>query len=80
MLKLLIMIALQGILLPAFAADINIYVSPGGSGNGSVKSPTTLQKAITMLPGLKKANPKGTITIFFNDGDYNLEQPIQITH
>ncbi len=79
MLKLFATIAISGILLPAFAADINIYVSPGGNGNGSVKSPTTLQKAIAMLPGLKKANPKGTITIFLSDGDYNLEQPIWIT-
>ena len=79
MLKLLVTIAISGILLPAFAADINIYVSPGGNGNGSIHSPTTLQKAIAMLPDLKKANPKGTITIFLNDGDYNLEQPIRIT-
>ncbi len=51
---------------------------PHGSGNGSAQTPTTLQKAIAMLPGLKQSNPKGTITIFLNDGDYNLEQPIQI--
>lgn len=79
MFKLFVTIAISGILLPAFAADVNIYVSPGGSGNGSAQSPTTLQKAIAMLPGLKKANPKGTITIFLNDGDYSLEQPIRIT-
>ncbi|MDP4282960.1 MAG: right-handed parallel beta-helix repeat-containing protein [Bacteroidota bacterium] len=79
MFKLLVTIAISGILVPAFAGDINIYVSPGGSGDGSAQSPTTLQKAIAMLPGLKKANPKGTITIFLNDGEYTLEQPILIT-
>jgi parallel beta-helix repeat protein len=79
MLKLLVTIAALGILLPAFAADIKIYVSPGGSGNGSEQAPTTLQKAIAMLPGLKKSNTKGTITIFLNDGEYNLDQPILIT-
>jgi len=79
MLKIFFTIAISGILLPAFAGDISIYVSPGGSGNGSAQTPTTLQKAIKMLPGLKKSNPKGTITIFLNDGEYNLEQPIQIT-
>lgn len=62
MLKLLATMAISGILLPAFAADINIYVSPGGSG--SAQSHTTLQKAIAKLTALKKANPKGTITIF----------------
>ncbi|MEO6289929.1 MAG: right-handed parallel beta-helix repeat-containing protein, partial [Ginsengibacter sp.] len=56
-----------------------IYVSPVGSGNGSAHSPTTLQKAIAMLPGLKKTNPKGTITIFLNDGEYILGEPVEIT-
>jgi len=79
MLKILLTIAISVIFLPAFAGDISIYVSPGGSGNGSAQAPTTLQKAIAMLPGLKKTNPKGTITIFLNDGEYNLEQPIRIT-
>ena len=78
MLKLLITIAIPGIFLPAFAGDITIYVSPAGGGNGSAQTPITLQKAIAMLPGLKQSNPKGTITIFLNDGEYNLEQPIQI--
>lgn len=79
MFKLLLAIVISTILLLAIAADINIYVSPNGSGNGSAKSPTTLQKAIAMFPDLKKANPKGAITIFLNDGDYNLQQPILIT-
>ncbi|KAA9036540.1 right-handed parallel beta-helix repeat-containing protein [Ginsengibacter hankyongi] len=78
MLKIFFTIAISGIILPAFAGDISIYVSPNGIGNGSAQTPTTLQKAIAMLPGLKKSNPKGTITIFLNNGDYNLEQPIQI--
>ena len=78
MLKIFFTIVISGILLPAFAGDISIYVSPDGKGNGSAQTPTTLQKAIAMLPGLKKINPKGTITIFLNDGDYSLEQPIQI--
>lgn len=79
MLKIFFTIAISGILLPAFAGDISIYVSPNGIGNGSAQTPTTLQKAIAMLPGLKKTNPKGTITIFLNDGEYTLDQPIQIT-
>ncbi|MEO8413266.1 MAG: right-handed parallel beta-helix repeat-containing protein [Ginsengibacter sp.] len=79
MLKILLTIMLFGVLPAVFADDISIYVSPGGSGNGSAKSPTTLEKAIAMLSGLKKTKPKGTITIFLNDGDYTLEQPIQIT-
>jgi len=79
MLKIFLTIAISGIIIPAFSGNISVYVSPGGSGNGSLRSPTTLQKAIAMLPGLKKTNPKGTITIFLNDGDYNLEQPIEIT-
>jgi len=79
MLKFLLTMILSGVLPAAFANDISIYVSPGGSGDGSAHSPTTLQKAIAMLPGLKKTNQKGTITVFLNDGDYNLEQPIRIT-
>ncbi|MGF7232787.1 right-handed parallel beta-helix repeat-containing protein [Arachidicoccus sp.] len=78
MLKTLAAIIFSCIFLPAFAGNVAIYVSPSGKGNGSKQSPTTLQKAIAMLPNLKKENPKGTITIFFNSGDYYLDQPIKI--
>jgi parallel beta-helix repeat protein len=79
MLKTILTIIIQIIFLSAFAGDISIYVSPAGNGNGSAKAPTTLQNAIALLPALKKTNPKGIITIFLNGGDYNLEQPIEIT-
>ena len=79
MLKIILTIIIQVIFLSAFAGDISIYVSPAGIGNGSAKAPTTLQNAIALLPELKKTNPKGSITIFLNTGDYNLEQPIEIT-
>ena len=78
MLKILLTCILSNIVLFSFAGNISIYVSPAGTGDGSVKSPTTLQKAIAMLPGLKKTNSKGTVTIFLNDGEYSLEQPIEI--
>ena len=64
---------------PLFAVDINIYVSPEGGGDGSKQSPTTLQRALTTLPGLKKTNPIGSITIYFNDGEYQMARPIEIT-
>lgn len=79
MVKILLTIILAGIFLPGFAEDITIYVSPGGSGNGTAESPVSLQEAIAMLPGLKKTNPKGTITIILNNGEYDLDQPIKIT-
>lgn len=79
MLKILLTIFFSWIFLAGYTEDISIYVSPQGRGNGSAQSPTTLQKAIAMLPDLKKVNLKGTITIFFNDGNYNLDQPIKIT-
>jgi hypothetical protein len=79
MLKIILTIIIQVIFLSAFAGDISIYVSPAGIGNGSAKAPTTLQNAIALLPALKKTNPKGSITIFLNAGEYNLEQPIEIT-
>ena len=78
MFKNLLIIIFSVIFLPAFAGDIFIYVSPNGSGNGTAKSPASLQEAMAMLPGLKKTNPKGTITIFLNDGRYDLDQPITI--
>ena len=79
MLKILFTIILSGFFLSGFADDISIYVSPGGKGSGSLQSPTTLEKAIARLPNLKKTNPKGTITIFLNDGEYQLRHFIKIT-
>ncbi len=79
MLKFFLTIILSGFFLAGFADDIFIYVSPNGNGSGSPQSPTTLEKAIARLPDLKKTNPKGTITIFLNDGEYILSHPIEIT-
>ncbi len=79
MLKIYLTIIFSGIVLASFAGNISIYVSPGGIGNGTAESPAGLQKALAMLPSLKKANPKGTITIFLTDGEYDLSQPIKIT-
>jgi hypothetical protein len=79
MLKIFLTIVLSGFFLSGFADDIFIYVSPKGKGSGSPQSPTTLEKAIAKLPNLKKTNPKGTITIFLNDGQYQLRHPIEIT-
>jgi parallel beta-helix repeat protein len=79
MLKIFLTILLSGFFLSGFADDIFIYVSPNGKGSGSPQSPTTLEKAIARLPDLKKINPKGTITIFLNDGEYLLNRPIEIT-
>lgn len=77
--KILLTVILSWVFIAVYAGDISIYVSPKGRGSGSLQSPTTLQKALDMLPGLKKTNPTGTITIFLNDGEYQLSQPIEIT-
>lgn len=77
--KLLLTIVLSGILFSAFAGDITIYVSHNGNGKGTLQAPASLQKALAMLPGLKKNNPKGTISIILQDGEYELNQPINIT-
>jgi parallel beta-helix repeat protein len=62
------------------AADITIYVSPHGKGSGERNNTsTTLQKAVAMLPELKKRNPKGKIIFILQDGEYELSQPIYIT-
>lgn len=79
MLKFFFAILLSVFFLSGFANDIFIYVSPNGKGSGSLQSPTTLEKAIARLSDLKKTNPKGTITIFLNDGEYILSHPIEIT-
>ena len=79
MLKILFTIILSGFFLTCFADDISIYVSPDGKGSGSRQSPTNLEKAIARIPNLKKTNPKGTITIFLNEGEYQLRQPIRIS-
>jgi parallel beta-helix repeat protein len=78
--KLLFTLVLSILYFTGFAGDLTIYVSSNGSGKGSVQSPTSLQKAIAMLPGLKKNNPKGSITIVLLDGQYELDQPILITN
>ncbi|MBC7845408.1 MAG: right-handed parallel beta-helix repeat-containing protein [Flavobacterium sp.] len=78
--KLLFSIAFYFSLFAAFASDITIYVSPKGNGNGAIQTPTTLEKAVDMLPGLKSNNPKGTITIILNEGEYELSKPITITN
>ena len=79
MLKFFFAIILSVFFLTGFANDIFIYVSPHGKGSGSLQSPTTLEKAIARLSDLRKTNPKGTITIFLNDGEYILSHPIEIT-
>jgi len=78
MLKIFLTAILSGFFLAGFAGDIFIYVSPNGKGSGSLQSPANLEKIIARLPNLKKANPKGTITIFLNDGEYKLNHPIKI--
>ena len=55
MLKIFLTITIQIIFLPSFAGNIFIYVSPHGTGNGSAKEPTTLQKALAKIPALKKS-------------------------
>jgi len=62
------------------AGDITVYVSPGGKGTGTSKSPASLQQAIDMLPGLKKSNPSGSITIILGDGEYALDKPLLFTN
>lgn len=79
MLKILLTTILSWVFIAGYAGDISIYVSPKGRGSGSSQSPTSLQKALAMLPDLKKTNPKGSITIYLNDGEYQLSQPIKIT-
>ncbi|HEX5551813.1 MAG TPA: hypothetical protein VFX43_01110, partial [Chitinophagaceae bacterium] len=64
---------------PARAGDTTLYVSPRGSGNGSRLSPASLQRAVAMLPELKKMNGKGAITIVLRNGTYELNEPICIT-
>lgn len=61
------------------AADITLYVAPKGNGNGTKKSPTSLEQAISMLPQLKMKNKKGSITILLKNGTYELNVPIHIT-
>lgn len=77
--KLLFSLILSITLINVHAADVTIYVSPDGNGSGSRHTPTTLQKAVAMLPDLKKTHPKGKITIILQDGEYELSQPIYIT-
>jgi hypothetical protein len=78
--KLLFSIAFTFILFSAFADDLTIYVSPSGKGKGSAQAPTSLQNAVAMLPDLKKRNPRGIITIVLNDGEYELNSPINISN
>jgi parallel beta-helix repeat protein len=78
--KLLFSIIFSIGILNVYASDVTIYVSPSGSGKGTIEAPTTLEKAVAMLPGLKKNNPKGTITIILQDGEYELSKPISITN
>lgn len=77
--KLIFTASFLAILFTARAGDIIVFVSPNGIGTGSALAPTTLQKAVAMLPDLKKKNPTGTITILLQDGEYELSQPIHIT-
>ena len=67
-------------LFSLFAGNTIIYVSPNGNGRGSAQAPTNLEKAIALLPSLKKNNPNGTITIILLDGAYELNSPITITN
>ncbi|MBS1668217.1 MAG: right-handed parallel beta-helix repeat-containing protein [Bacteroidetes bacterium] len=66
--------------LSLLATDTFIYISPNGKGNGSAKTPTSLEKAMALLPSLKKSNPNGTITIILLDGEYELNSPLLITN
>ncbi|MBN8851511.1 MAG: right-handed parallel beta-helix repeat-containing protein [Sphingobacteriales bacterium] len=63
----------------AMASDITIYVSPKAKGDGTKSHPASLSKAMSMLPGLKKENPKGSITIVLQQGEYELNQPLLFT-
>jgi hypothetical protein len=76
--KLILTLVLSNIFFSLFAGDLTIYVSPEGRGKGTLQAPASLQKAIAMLPGLKKTNSEGTISIILTDGEYQLAQPINI--
>jgi hypothetical protein len=76
---LLLLFSVVVIHAPARAGDTTLYVSPRGSGNGSRLSPASLQRAVAMLPELKKMNGKGAITIVLRNGTYELNEPICIT-
>lgn len=67
------------IYLPARSADTTLYVSPGGKGNGGKRSPTSLERAVSLLPQLKKRTKKGTVTIILEGGTYELNEPVHIT-
>ncbi len=61
--------------LPA-AAEVRLYVSPGGNdgGDGSAAHPfKTLQKAQTAV---RQSNMSDDVTVMVGDGIYNLDQPL----
>src|SRR5690348_3185796 len=63
----------------AYSADTTLYVSPEGRGNGSRLGPVSLEKAVDLLPRLKKIIGEGAINIVLEDGTYKLNKPIYIT-
>ena len=65
--------------IPAYSADTTLYVSPEGRGSGSQLAPASLERAVDLLPGLKKKVVEGAIHIVLEDGIYQLNKPIYLT-
>jgi len=68
--------------MESYSGEIKFYISPGGndSNSGTRVSPfKSLEKAKEAAFSYRKKNPGETITIYVEDGIYQLEKPIVFT-